>query len=60
MTKIAVIGLGFVGLSLASFLGTKNFTVTGIDYDKVKIEKLRTGKTYFFDRLLISLYPCVK
>ena len=32
--KIGVIGLGFVGLSLASFLASKNYKTIGLDIDK--------------------------
>ena len=31
--KIGVIGLGFVGLSLTSVLGSKGYDVVGIDVD---------------------------
>ena len=47
--KIAVIGLGFVGLSLASVLGSKNFNVIGIDSDFKKVEKIREGKIPFVE-----------
>ena len=41
--KIAVIGLGFVGLSLATVLGSKNYKVIGIDTDIGKIQKIGNG-----------------
>ncbi|KER05330.1 putative UDP-glucose 6-dehydrogenase YtcA protein, partial [Marine Group I thaumarchaeote SCGC AAA799-E16] len=41
--KIAVIGLGFVGLSLATVLGSKNYKVVGIDTDIKKIQKIENG-----------------
>lgn len=41
--KIAVIGLGFVGLSLATVLGSKNYKVIGIDTDIEKIQKIENG-----------------
>ena len=49
LVKVAVIGLGFVGLSLTSFLGAKNLRVTGIDIDKEKISKLQNGIPPFFE-----------
>ena len=38
--KIAIIGLGFVGLSLASVLASKDYKTIGIDVDKNKCEKI--------------------
>ena len=38
--KIAIIGLGFVGLSLTSVLASKGFNVVGIDVDKEKCKKI--------------------
>ena len=47
--KVAVIGLGFVGLTLASFIGSMNIQVTGVEHDKEKIKNLRKGETHFFE-----------
>ncbi len=47
--KIAVIGLGFVGLSLASVLGSKNFNVVGIDTDFNKVQKIQKGVPPFME-----------
>ena len=41
-TKIAVIGLGYVGLPLARLFATK-FPVIGFDINKARIEELRQG-----------------
>ena len=49
MKKVTVIGLGFVGLSLASFLSSKGIKVIGIDSDKKKITKLKEGVPDFFE-----------
>ncbi len=35
--KVTIIGLGFVGLSLASFLSSRQVKVTGIDSNKKKL-----------------------
>ena len=37
--KVAIIGLGVVGLSFASVLGSRGFSVFGMDSDLKKIEK---------------------
>ena len=47
--KIGIVGLGFVGLSLAAVLGSKGFSVIGSDIDKSKILKIRSGKTPFYE-----------
>jgi UDPglucose 6-dehydrogenase len=49
MTRVIIIGLGFVGLSFASFLGSKNVSVIGVDSNKKKIECLREGIPDFYE-----------
>ena len=47
--KIGIIGLGFVGLSFASVLGSKKYSVIGVDSDKQKVNKILTGKAPFYE-----------
>ena len=47
--KIAIIGLGFVGLSLTSVLASKGFKVVGIDVDKEKCRNISDGVLPFFE-----------
>ncbi len=47
--KISVIGLGFVGLSLASVLSAKGYNVQGIDVDKEKCANISQGRSPFFE-----------
>ena len=47
--KIAVIGLGYVGLPLAVEFAQKGFFVFGIDIDKKKIKALSRGNSYIQD-----------
>jgi len=47
--KIAIIGLGFVGLSLASVLASKGFNIVGIDVDEQKCKKISNGISPFFE-----------
>jgi len=54
--KIGIVGLGFVGLSLAAVLGSKGFSVIGSDIDKSKILKIRSGKTPFYEPNLEKNY----
>jgi UDPglucose 6-dehydrogenase len=47
--KLGVIGLGFVGLSLASVLGTKGYKVVGFDSDKSKLQMIKNGEAPFYE-----------
>lgn len=47
--KIAILGLGYVGLPLAVVFGEAGFHVTGVDPDKRKIDALKEGKSYIPD-----------
>jgi UDP-N-acetyl-D-glucosamine dehydrogenase len=44
--RIAVIGLGYVGLPLLSAFNAAGFPVIGFDIDPIKIDQLRRGETY--------------
>jgi len=45
MTKIVVVGLGYVGLPLAIKASEANFQVTGVEIDKSKISSISLGRT---------------
>ena len=47
--RIAVIGLGYVGLPLALSFADKGFQVYGIDTDEGRLSKLRQKKSYITD-----------
>ena len=47
--KIAVLGLGYVGLPFATVFAEAGFHVMGIDPDVRKIEKLKKGESYIQD-----------
>ena len=47
--KIGIVGLGFVGLSFVSVLGSKGYDVVGIDNNKKKIMMINEGKSPFFE-----------
>jgi UDPglucose 6-dehydrogenase len=53
--KIGIIGLGFVGLSFASVLATKGYSVIGVDTDKEKLEKIKNGIVPFYEPKLQSM-----
>ncbi len=48
-TKIAVVGLGYVGLPLAIEFAKKGFSVLGIDLDKDRVSQLRRKVSYITD-----------
>jgi UDP-N-acetyl-D-glucosamine dehydrogenase len=47
--NVAVLGLGYVGLPLASVFAEAGFSVTGIDPDERKIELICRGESYIQD-----------
>ncbi len=47
--RIAILGLGYVGLPLAVVFGEAGFTVTGIDPDARKVDALNKGVSYIPD-----------
>jgi nucleotide sugar dehydrogenase len=47
--KVAVIGLGYIGLPLAVELAKSNFEVFGIDIKKEKVQKVNLGQSYIVD-----------
>jgi UDP-N-acetyl-D-glucosamine dehydrogenase len=46
---VAVLGLGYVGLPLATVFAEAGFRVTGIDPDREKVEMLNKGESYIKD-----------
>jgi UDP-N-acetyl-D-glucosamine dehydrogenase len=44
--RVAVVGLGYVGLPLAETFAAGDFPVTGFDIDPDKVRKLRLGQSY--------------
>lgn len=47
--RIAVLGLGYVGLPLAVVVGEAGFNVTGIDPDSRKVDAISKGESYIPD-----------
>lgn len=47
--KIAVIGLGYVGLPLAVALAETGLTVVGVDLDPKKVDAINSGESYIED-----------
>jgi UDP-N-acetyl-D-glucosamine dehydrogenase len=47
--EIGIVGLGYVGLPLALAFAETGFTVTGIDSDKDRVNKITRGVSYLLD-----------
>src|SRR6476646_3961346 len=47
-SRVAVIGLGYVGLPLALLYSEQGFPVTGFDIDERKVSTLNAGGSYIF------------
>jgi UDP-N-acetyl-D-glucosamine dehydrogenase len=47
--RASVIGLGYVGLPLATELGRAGFSVVGLDKDETKVDAIRAGRSYIPD-----------
>src|SRR5437588_12939032 len=47
--RVAVIGLGYVGLPLAVTFAKAGFHVTGIDVDQQKVDQINRGESYIPD-----------
>ncbi len=53
--RIAVVGMGFVGLVTATVLADRGNTVTCIDIDEKRIDRLKKGDLYIYEPLLREL-----
>jgi UDP-N-acetyl-D-glucosamine dehydrogenase len=47
--RVAVIGMGYVGLPFATVFAEAGFTVTGIDAVKEKMDRINRGESYIMD-----------
>src|SRR5229473_812145 len=46
--RVAIIGMGYVGLPLALLFNEQKFPVVGFDVDTRKVETLNAGSSYIF------------
>lgn len=46
---VVILGLGYVGLPLATVLAQVGYTVTGVDVDEGKVEDINRGRSYIQD-----------
>ena len=57
--KVAVLGLGYVGLPLAIAFAEDGFPVIGLDVDAERVEELRAGRSYVDDVPDATLAPLI-
>ena len=57
--SVSVIGLGYVGLSLAMELAKSGFVVRGVDLDLERVNLLNRGESYLVDVATENLAPIV-
>jgi len=55
LSKVAVVGLGYVGLSLACALASRGFEVVGLDKDYEKVMMIKRGLTPIYEEGLDKL-----
>jgi len=58
--RVAVIGIGYVGLPLAVTFAEAGLTVVGIDSDKRKVDLVNRGESYILDITSEQLAPLVQ
>lgn len=56
MSKINVVGLGYIGLPTALMFASHGVEVVGTDYNKSLVETLKSGKTTFDEKGLDELF----
>ncbi|HEV2200708.1 MAG TPA: nucleotide sugar dehydrogenase [Bryobacteraceae bacterium] len=59
-SRVGVVGLGYVGLPLVVEFADAGFTVTGIDIDARKVDRINRGESYVQDISSDVLAPLVK
>ncbi len=58
--RVGVIGLGYVGLPLASEFAAAGFRVTGFDIDSRRVQAINAGRSYIQDVSTARLRPLVR
>ena len=53
--KIGIVGAGFVGLTFAAVLASKNYQVLVLDIDNKKLNKIKKGISPFFEPKLHAI-----
>ncbi|MCR9176405.1 MAG: nucleotide sugar dehydrogenase [Alphaproteobacteria bacterium] len=55
--RICIVGMGYVGLTLAASLGEIGLQVTGIERNPITVDQLRTGSAHIHE---VGLQPLIK
>ena len=56
MTKICIVGLGYVGLPIALVISENGGNVLALDNNKKKVEEFNSGKCFLDEKKLVSLW----
>ena len=48
--KVCIVGLGYVGITLALAFGKKGQKIIGYDHNNKILTKLKSGKTHIFEK----------
>ena len=57
--KTCIMGMGYVGLTLAIAMAKKGFSVRGVEIDEKKLQLMKDGKPYFYEAGLESALKTV-
>lgn len=57
--RVCIVGMGFVGLTLAVFMAEKDFIVEGVETNPKVLEKLRGSNPHFFENGLSDIFKKV-
>jgi UDP-N-acetyl-D-glucosamine dehydrogenase len=60
VTRVGIIGLGYVGLPLATSFAEAGIEVVGVDLDRAKIDAIAEGRSYIEDIASERLAPLVE
>src|SRR3989338_7615726 len=55
MKNVTILGIGYVGLTLAAVMAEKEFLINGTDINKRLVENLNNCKPHFYEKRLESL-----
>ena len=58
--KVTIVGLGYVGFTLALSMLKNGFEVNGFDVNKNLIRNLKKGKLHFFEKIWTNIYQITK
>ncbi len=58
--RVGIMGMGYVGYPMAYLAASQGFTVTGVDVDPVRVQKINRGESYIQDVSSAEVKPLVE